>query len=560
MHAHALAFVLALTHSVATDLAILASAVAIGLAIGAIRFRSIRLGLSGVLFSSLLFGQIGFTIDVRVLDFLRDFSLIIFMYALGLQVGPSFGTSVRSDGIRLNALALAVLVLGAIMSAALTPLIPRATAAGLYSGAFNTTPGLAAAAETFRGKSAVTDGAAMAARNSLAYSITYPFGVVGPMIVIVVLRALFRVRLAEEKRSLEEGEKRRRTPIETIDIEVTSSDQVGKRLDEHPLLRDKDIVISRLFRKQTMAVPAADTIVRIGDIYRVVGPRDTLEELTSALGQRHGVDLSKVRGDVERAEILVTRTHVLHRSLRELNLPRHTGVRIAHVTRAGVELVATGSLRLAFGDQVVAVGPKAGLRLVEAELGNSAERLNQSQLIPIFLGIVLGVLVGSIPLALPGAHSSLRIGLAGGSLLAAIALSRIGSLGSIVWYMPAAANQIIRDFGLAIFLACVGFASGDHFIQRAAENSGLVLFLWGAAITMLPVFVVACFARIVLKMNFITLAGWVAGAMGSSPALLFTQEMTSSNAPALPYAAVLPVAELVPIVCAQVLAIVALHR
>jgi putative transport protein len=262
---------------------------------------------------------------------------------------------------------------------------------------------------------------------------------------------------------------------------------------------------------------------------------------------------------VHRLDLVVTHTHVLHRPLRELNLVHRTGVTLAQVNRAGINLIPTGALRLAFGDQVIAIGPKAGLALVEAELGNCPQKLNQSQLVPIFLGIVLGVLVGSIPVTIPGVHGTLRIGLAGGSLLAAIALSRLGSLGVLVWYMPAAANQLFRDFGLAIFLACVGFNAGDHFIQRAAQNSGLVLLIWGALVTTVPVFIVACFARLALQMNFVSLAGWVAGAMGSSTTLMFAEEMTSSNAPAVAYAAVAPLAELIPIICAQVLAIAIAH-
>jgi putative transport protein len=325
------------------------------------------------------------------------------------------------------------------------------------------------------------------------------------------------------------------------------------------LFRHTNVVLTRVLRNEVMTVPTARTVVQIGDIYRLFGPREALAQLSAALGRRHDIDLNKVRGDVQRMDILVTRTEVLHRTLRELDLPHRTGVTIAQVNRAGVELAPTASLRLAFADQVVAVGSKAGLGRVEAELGNSVRRLNQSQLIPIFLGIVVGVVVGSIPVTLPGMHTSLRIGLAGGSLLAAIALSRIGSVGPVVWYMPVAANQLIQDFGLAIFLACVGFEAGDHFIERAVQNSGELLLLWGALISIVPAFVVACFARCVLRMNFVTLSGWVAGSMGSSTALLFAQEITSSNEPAVPYAAVLPLAELMPIVCARVLAIAVVH-
>jgi putative transport protein len=233
---------------------------------------------------------------------------------------------------------------------------------------------------------------------------------------------------------------------------------------------------------------------------------------------------------------------------------------IAYVNRSGIDLVPNGSFKLMFADRITAVGPKAGLEMVEAALGNSPETINRPQLIPIFLGIVLGVLVGSIPLAVPGLRGGgLRIGLAGGSLLAAIALSRLGSIGSVVWYMPAAANQLFRNFGLAVFLACVGLQAGDHFIQRAVHSAGLTLVAWGAVITVVPVFVVACLARTALRMNFISLAGWVAGAMSSSTALLFAEDALASDAPSITYAAVLPLAEFLPIICAQILAITAIR-
>jgi putative transport protein len=515
-----------------------------------------KLGISGVLFSALLFGQIGLTIDPKVLQFLRDFALILFMYAIGLQVGPGFISSLRTEGLRLNLLSVAVLVLGAVMSAVVGSALGRATAPGLYTGAFTTTPGLAAAQETIRRSSPPSDQVrAAAARTGLGYTITYPFGVVGPVLVIALLRRVFRVQMHDEKNALTAAEDKRRPPMETIDFEVTQPVQAGKPLRSHPLLKDNSIIFSRLLRDNVLTVPTGETQIQLGDFYRAVGQRDQLADLVSAMGRPSTVDLGNATGDVRRMELVVTRTKVLRRSLRELNLMQRTGVTIARVIRSGVSLAPTASLRLAFADQVTVVGPEAGLKMAEAELGNCPETLNRPRLVPIFLGIVLGVLVGSIPLKFPGLNTTLRIGLAGGPLLAAIALSQFGNIGSIVWYMPTSANQLFRDFGLAVFLACVGLQAGDHFIQRAAQGSGLVLLLWGAAVTMLPVFIVGCFARLVLRINFITLSGWVAGAMTSSPALLFADEMTGSDAPAIAYAAVAPLATLVPILCAQILAI-----
>jgi putative transport protein len=549
------------TRSVAGNLAILAFSATVGLAIGAIRFRRVRLGISGVLFVSLLFGQIGFTIENDVLEFLRSFALVVFMYAIGLQVGPGFGASLRAEGIRLNLLAFGVLVLAGLMTAALVRVLPRETVPGLYAGAINTTPGLAAAQEVMHSNPLQSDGQTISARTGIAYSITYPFGVVGPMLVVIGLRRLYRVRMADERAALESTNDRADSRHSMMDIEVTNPARAGSRLADDPsLMNNGQIILTRLLRNEVMTVPTADTIIQAGDIFRAFGPEAKLLDLASSLGRRSKIDESKARGDVSRMNLVVTRSPVLHKSLRELNLIRRTGVTIARVNRAGVELSPDATLRLAFADQVTVVGPQAGLEAVAAELGNSHDLLTHSQLAPIFLGIVLGVLIGSIPIALPGMPGALCFGLAGGTMLAAIGLSRLGSIGPVVWYMPAAANLLFRDFGLAIFLACVGLQAGDHFVQRAAENSGLSLLAWGVAVTMLPVFLVACFARSVMRMNFVSLSGWVAGAMGSSPALLFAEEITESKSPAIAYAAVLPVAELLPIVCAQALAILAVRQ
>ena len=531
--------------SVAGALAVLALAVTLGILIGAVTVRGVRLGIAGVLFAALLFGQLGLTIDAKILQFLSDFALIVFMYAIGLQFGPGFVSSLRAEGLRLNLLSAAVLVIGAIMAAGIGRTMGRATAPGLFAGAFTTTAGLGAAQEALRGAPATFAGQAAAARAVLAYSITYPCGVVAPMLVIVLLRRLFGVRMEEENKGLSDAEDKRRPPIDIVDFEVTQPAQAGALLRDHPLLGDNSIVFTRMLRGDVLTVPTAETRVQVGDVYRAVGPRGRLAKLVSAIG-RPSTGLDQATGDVAHTDLLVTRTGVLHRPLRELDLIRRTGVTLARVHRAGIDLVPTSTLRLAFADRVTAVGPKAGLKVLEAELGNCPDKLEHSQLIPSFLGIVLGVLLGSAPLVMPGLHGTLRVGLAGGSLVAAIALSQLGSVGSVVWYMPAAANQLFRDFGLAVFLACIGLQAGDHFIQRAAQGGGAAMLSWGAALTLLPVFVVGCFARVALRMNFVTLSGWVAGTMTSSPALLFADEMTGSNASAVAYAAVAPLAELVP--------------
>jgi putative transport protein len=540
---------------VPAGLAILALAATIGMFLGAIRVHGMKLGIPGVLFAALIFGQCGLSIDPKPLEFLRDFALILFMYAIGLDVGPGFLASLRAEGLRLNVLSVIVLVLGAVMTTLVARNLPSNSAPGLYAGSFTTTPGLAAAQDALRRPPIASEAAV--ARSGMAYSVTYPFGVIGPLLVIVAIRRLFGVKLEDERQALVALEEKRRPPLETADFQVTSVQYANRPLRNHPLLQEKGITLSRLLRENVVSVPTSETIVLVGDIYRAVGAGEHLAELVAALGRPTTADFGSATGDVQRMELVVTRTKVLRRHLRDLGLTHRTGVTIGRVSRGGIDLIPTASLRLAFGDRVTVVGPKAGLQLAEEELGNCPETLNRPQLVPIFLGIVLGVFVGSMPLAFPGLNLSLRIGLAGGPLIAAIILSQLGNIGSIVWYMPQAANQLLRDLGLAVFLACVGLQAGDHFIQRAATREGLALLLWGAAITMLPVFLVGCFARIALKMNFITLAGWVAGVMTSSAALLFADELAASDAPAAAYAAIAPLATLIPVIVAQVLAVAA---
>jgi putative transport protein len=542
---------------VAIGLARLSLAITLGLMLGSVRVRGIRLGVSGVLFSALLFGQCGVTVDQNVLQFLRDFALILFMYAIGLQVGPGFLASLRSEGLRLNALSIAVLALGAIMTAAIVHVfsLSHPAAPGLYAGAFTTTPGLAAGQETLRHALAKTaDGGAAAVANAgLAYTVAYPFGIVGPILVVAALRRIFRVNIADERTQLAALEQTRHAPISVVDFEVTEPTHAGIVLKNHPLIRRNGVVLSRLLRGAELAVPTGETEIRVGDVFRAVGPQPRVAELVTALGRPSTEDLGRISaGNIQRMDLLVTRTQVLRRPLRDLDLIRRTGVTIARVTRSGVDLVPTASLRLSFADRVTVVGPEAGVKIVETEMGNSPDKLDRPQLIPIFVGIMLGVVVGCIPFTVPGLGTTLKIGLAGGPLLAAITLSQLGNVGSIVWYMPLAANQLFRDFGLAVFLACVGLQSGDHFLEQITHG-GLSFAAWGVAITVLPVLLVGIAARVFFKMNFLTLSGWVAGAMTSSPALLFANDLTHSDAPSVAYAAVAPLATLTPILCAQLL-------
>ncbi len=542
--------------SVEAGLLTLALAVALGLLLGAVQWRGVRLGASGVLFVALVFGQFGLTVPPVVLQFLRDFALIIFVYALGLQVGPGFLASLKAEGLRLNLLSLLVVVLGALLTAGCVIWfhLPRETGSGLYAGAFTNTPSLAAGQDALRslhqGDSTGTQAAADAGR---AYTTTYPFGMVGPILLIAFLRWAFKINMKDERAALAAQELAQRPRQESMDILVTRMSAANIKLRDHPMLHKSGIILTRLLRDGQTMVPVADTELHVGDIVRAVGPGTAVEDFAAAVGEKSDVDLAKIGDGLQRADLIVTRTAILRKTLRQLNLSGRLGIAVGRIDRAGVVLSPHAKLSLYFGDRVTVIGPPGAIELAATELGNSPDVLNRPQLIPIFIGIVLGLLVGTIPLAVPGLRTSMRIGLAGGPMIVAIALSQLGNIGSFVWYMPSAANQLFRDFGLAVFLACVGLQSGDHFIGQIANRQGIELVIFGAIITTLPVLLVAMFARTVLKMNFVTLVGLVAGSMTSTPGLIFAQDMTGEEAPSVVYAAVAPLGLLTPIVCAQVM-------
>lgn len=545
-------------HSVTAGLATLSLAVTIGIAFGNLRFKGVRLGVAAVLFSALLFAQFGLTIDPTVLSYFRDFGLVLFVYALGLQMGPGFVASLRAEGLRLNLLAVLAIILGAVTTGLIVHFahLPRTQAAGLFTGGFASTPALAGGEESLRailsrsGPDTVKDAVS---RTDLAYSVAYPFGLTGPILLVIFFRLLFKVRMGDELQSLAASEQERRPQRAMVDLEVTNSKFCGLPLRDQRFLQSHGVLFVRMMRGDVQSVPHAGTTLAVGDIVRALGPQDALDKLVSMLGRVSSVSLPELSGSIQRLELVVTQKKVLGRSLRELDLSNRYGVTIARVHRAGVDLPVRASLTFHFGDSATAIGPQAGLKAVERELGNCTDTLNQTPLIPIFLGIWLGVVAGSIPISVPGLHTSVRIGLAGGPMLVAIALSRLGNIGSVVWYMPPAASQILRDFGMAVFLACVGFQSGDHFFQNLVYRGGLPLVGWGMVITTVPMLLVGLFARLVFKMNFVTLCGLISGAMTSSPTLLFANEATGSASPAVAYAAVYPLSMLVPVFCAQLL-------
>jgi putative transport protein len=530
----------------------------LGLAIGSIKIRGVSLGVAGALFAGILFGHLGWNIDPDVRAFVQDFGLILFVYTIGIQVGPGFLTSLRRQGLPLNLLAAAVVLMGAAVTLGLCALfrIPVAAGAGLFAGATTNTPALGAAQEAIR--TMFGPASAAASLPGLGYAVAYPFGILGIILTMLLVRGAFRVDTARELEAFRAAQRAGRESLHRMNIEIDNPNLDGLAVRAVPGLKELGIVISRIRKTDHAEVGTvtAETIVHRGDIILVVGTQANLEKFRVIAGKLAAEDLLEAPGHIIHRRMVVTRKEVLGQSLRELGLDQVYGVTATRLTRADLEITVNADLRLQFGDMLQLVGTEAAINKAAKALGNSVQQLNHTKLIPIFLGIALGVLVGSYPLQISDMPAPLRLGLAGGPLLVAIALSRLGRIGPLLWYMPVNANVLLREFGIALFLSCVGLRSGANFVGTLLHGDG---FLWmgcGAVITLLPLVLVAVFARLVLRMNFLNLCGLLSGSMTDPPALAFANAVSGSDAPSVAYATVYPLTMLMRIVAAQVLVLV----
>lgn len=538
--------------SVARTVILLGVAGAAGSALGKIRIGGVSLGVAGVLFIGLLLGHFKLSVDHHVLEFVREFGLIIFVYTLGLQIGPGFFGSLRARGLMLNGFAAAIVLLGAVVAVVLirSDSLDLAAGVGLLSGATTNTPSLAAAQQALKQVGA-TDGAA--AVQGLAYAVAYPFGIVGIILTMVLVRTLFRVDVKAEVAAAEAAHAPTRPKPATRNFEVRNPNLVGRPLGKVPGLAGSGVVVSRFSRGGVVEVAKPETLLRLGDILHAVGPEEGLDELRVVVGADAGVDLKALPGSVTNRRLIVTRSDIFGRELGEVDVFAEQDVVVTRVTRGGIEFTATPGFRLQFGDVLMVVGEEPRIDAVASAVGNSNKALNSPQPIPFFLGIALGVIVGAIPLAIPGLPAAVKLGLAGGPLVVAILLSRIANTGPLVWYLPTNANHMLREVGITLFLAAVGLKSGEKFVEVLLGGSGLSWLLFGAIITAVPLIIVGLLARAWKKLNYAELCGLLAGSMTDPPALAFAQQTTGSDAPAVSYATVYPLVMLLRVFSAQLI-------
>ncbi|MEY4719936.1 MAG: hypothetical protein RL563_2554 [Pseudomonadota bacterium] len=539
--------------SVAHSLLIISLVISGGLLLGRLSFAGIQLGLAGVLFSGLIFGHLQLSINPEVMHFLREFGLILFVYAIGLQVGPSFVGSFFKFGLRLNAIAAGVVIIGALVTVAISLVghIPMAVAVGLFSGATTNTPSLAAAQQVLSTLPNVDS--EILKLPGLGYAVAYPFGIMGIILTMLLVKKIFRIDIpTEAERFSLTQQSQAHTPI-SKDLSVANPNLNGLALQSIPFLEEKSVVVTRILHQNCKDVVLAnqDTRLHVGDTIRLVGDPVKLEELKLLIGPDAAIDLEKIDKHLQIKRLVVTNKTAINETI--ANLCLRYGVTISRIHRPDVEFTPTGAVHVQFGDELHVVGNTQALQEIEQALGNSLEELSHPQIMPIFIGITLGVVLGSWPFYLPGVPSAVKLGMAGGPLLVAIMLSRVGNWGTLTWHLPKSSNIILKDMGIALFLACVGLHSGDQFLETLVHGDGFYWMACAALITLIPLLIAAGVAKLTLKLNYLSLCGLLAGSMTDPPALAFANNLNPSAAVSIAYATVYPLVMILRIITAQLI-------
>ena len=539
---------------------ILAATIALGTLLGKIKVGGVSLGVTWILFVGIAFGHFGMGIDPKVLSFVKEFGLILFIYSVGIQVGPGFFASLKQNGLKLNMLSLGVILTGILVTCVIaaasgTSLV---TLTGIMSGAVTNTPALGSAQQTYLDTVGVNEPSI-----SLGYAVAYPLGVIGLILALILLRKVFRVDpVQEDKRLHEEHVIETRKP-DRVTVEITNPQLDGKRVWEIARLLSRSFVVSRVLKPGAEPVLAdAQTVISLGDkVYFVSDPHDT-ESVVAFLGRQIEMpqevwDEESKNTELVSRRILVTRNSINGKQLGSLQLRNHFKVNVTRVNRSGVDLIAAPSLELLLGDRLTVVGSESAIAEVAGLLGNSSKRLREPNIIPMFIGILLGVVVGMIPFHISGIPLPVKLGLAGGPLIVAILLSRFGARFHLVTYTTISASLMLREIGISLFLAAVGLSAGPDFVSTLTSG-GLVWVWYGFLITVIPILVVGLIGRFVFKFNYFALMGTLAGSMTNPIALSFVTSTSPNDIPAVSYSTVYPLTMFLRVVSAQILILAAL--
>ena len=540
--------------SVAHIALLYAVVIAIGVYLGKIKVGGVSLGVTFVLFAGIVAGHIGFTAPVDILTFVQDFGLILFVFMIGLQVGPGFFESFGTAGVKLNGLAATMIVLNILVmfgcffvffdtkdSASLPMMV------GTLYGAVTNTPGLGAANEALG--SVYGDNAPQIAS---AYACAYPLGVLGIIGAIILIRTICKIKLEKEEEQLTamEGAKATQKPYK-MHLEVTNKYLEGKTLLQVHDFLNRDFVVSRFVHEGELSIPNRNTVFHLGDQMLIVCAEADQEAIMAFIGPKLDIDFEQQDQPLVSKRILVTNPSINGKSFGQMHFSSVYGVNVTRVTRHGMELFASPSLPLQVGDRIMVVGPEDAVDRVANKMGNSIKRLDAPNIATIFVGIILGIVFGSLPIAIPGMPVPLKLGIAGGPLIIAILIGRYGYKIKLVTYTTTSANMMLREIGLVLFLASVGIKAGAGFYNTVVEGDGLLYVLAGFLITIIPILIVGPIARMKFKFNYFTIAGMVSGAYTDPPALAYSNSICSKEAPAVGYSTVYPLSMFLRILTAQ---------
>ena len=544
--------------SVAQQIIAITLTAALGLMFGKIKIKGISLGGAGALFVGIVLGHIGLRIDSNVLHFIQEFGLILFVYTIGMQVGPGFMDSIRRHGLVLNVLSTSIVFLGVVVTLCLyfftdmhnnVPVL-----IGMLCGAVTNTPSLGAANSVFATAGMDTS------LTGIGYAVAYPFGVIGIIFVMLLVRIVFRQNPNKAAKDYAADIVENTKRIESCSLTLDNQNLFGTMLKDIPDLISSGVVVTRLMRGNDIFTPNGKTVIQEGDKLHIVGMPEAVAIMEKIIGRRLEKPITKENTtDSDRAilvkTVLVTNKKVLGKTIGALALAERYNVNVSRVVRSGFKFTGRLDLRIKFADKLRLVGTAEGIEAAAKELGNSLTALDHPEILPAFLGIFLGVIAGSIPIAIPGMPTPLKLGLAGGPLIIAILLSRKRKIGPLNFFMANSANLMLREFGLTLFLSCVGLNAGIKFFDVLLNGDGLYYMGLAAFITFIPLAIVATIGHLIFKVNFLSLCGVLAGATTDPPALAFANSQADSEAVNIGYVSVYPLTMLLRILSAQILAI-----
>lgn len=537
--------------SIASTLVLYSFVIAAGIYLGKIKFFGVSLGVTFVLFVGIVLGQIGYTVDPNTLKFVRELGLILFIFSIGLQVGPGFFSSFKHGGVELNCLAVGAICLNVLIVVLIYyfgNIDDKAALVGVMSGAITNTPGLAAAQQTV---SSMADGVEQANVMAQGYAAAYPLGVVGIILSMFVVKGIFSIKVSAEAQKIEEESSNAQLKPYLLTLRVTNKLVDGRTMQQLHAIINTNFVVSRQMEKEggAIIIPKSTTQIHVGDVLLIVCSVQDAERFTAVLGESVEMDWeSGPTAPVYSRRIVVTRSEYNGTALGSLRLHKGYRLNVTRVNRAGVDLLASPGLRIQMGDRLTVVGDLDDIERLAQRLGNSMKRLNQPNLVTIFVGIFFGILLGSLDLGF-----GMKLGLAGGPLVVAILFSRFGYKIKLVTYTSSSASLMLRELGICLFLASVGIAAGDGFIKNVFNTTGMWWVIWGFVITVVPLIIVGIIARRKWGINYLTIMGLVSGACTDPPALAYATGSTGSDQPAVAYSTVYPLTMFLRVVAAQAL-------